>query len=298
MIIILEGENKCGKTTLANYIVKQYGFKYIKCSQPKGDPYLEYMEILKSNKKNIVLDRFLIGEPVYGKLYRGKSGLSDAQIRNIELKALALNAFIIYCFDDVKNIAAKFDTEGEEFAKKRKIKMTLDLFERQLKKSILPIFRHKMLSKLDLLSTGLIDVIIKQKMKNNIMKTVIGNVNNPSLVIVGDTCNKNSKIFKQYLGVQQPFDFGPSSNFLFNSLKSAKVDLRDVAILNSDSPELDYIIKKKNQNVIALGNNSAGKLKDHKIGFSFYYHPNYENRFKHNSSEFYKFLRQQYEKLS
>ena len=46
-VIILEGENKTGKTTLANFLKDKYGFKYVKCSQPKRDPYVEYIEIIK-----------------------------------------------------------------------------------------------------------------------------------------------------------------------------------------------------------------------------------------------------------
>ena len=78
-VIILEGENKTGKTTLANFLKDKYGFKYVKCSQPKRDPYVEYIEIIKKiarSTSDVVIDRFIYGEFVYGPLYRGKSALT------------------------------------------------------------------------------------------------------------------------------------------------------------------------------------------------------------------------------
>ena len=58
MLIILEGTNKSGKTTLANYIQEKFkdkNWKYIKCSQPKivdgeNQAFNEYNSIIDSLK--------------------------------------------------------------------------------------------------------------------------------------------------------------------------------------------------------------------------------------------------------
>lgn len=164
-LVILEGENKTGKTTLATKLVNDFDFKYIKCSQPKGDPYIEYQKILKKIKGNTVIDRFLYGEQVYGPLYRGKSMINDKQLRNIEAQMKDKNAIIIYCSDSVKNIAERFDLEGEEFADKKKIGKALKLYSKVLKKSKLKIYRHVMLTKKDYLTGDGLEKIIKKYAK-------------------------------------------------------------------------------------------------------------------------------------
>lgn len=86
MIVILEGPNKCGKTTLAKHLIKNYGFAYFK------DTRIETRELTNEQKKeviehdieaqanllkaiskdiNLIVDRFHITEYVYGYLYRG-----------------------------------------------------------------------------------------------------------------------------------------------------------------------------------------------------------------------------------
>lgn len=167
MNIIVEGENKCGKSTLARHIVS-LGFKYIKVSQPGPlGAFKEYSDILSKLEKggDYVLDRFYIGEQVYGPIYRGSSSLSREQIMEIEKRLSQINAIVVYCYDSEKNIAKRFIKDGEEFADIKKIGEALQLFEKEIKRSILPVYRHKMNTKLDLEQTGKIDKIIK-KYKN------------------------------------------------------------------------------------------------------------------------------------
>lgn len=165
MLVILEGENKTGKTTLAKYIKDEHGFKYIKVSQPGPDgPYKEYTNILKKIKagSNVVIDRFHLGEEVYGPLYRGSSGLTSEQFQDIENTLNKMNAILIYCYDSEDNIAKRFKEENEEFADVKKITKTLDLYKNVLKKSRLIKYKHRMKGKMDLIKTKKIDKIIKK----------------------------------------------------------------------------------------------------------------------------------------
>lgn len=165
MICILEGENKTGKSTLAHYIEEHHGFRYIKVSQPGPEgPYKEYTVILSSIKKgeNVVIDRFHIGEEVYGPIYRGKSCLTSEQFQEIEKKINDLNGILIYCYDTEDNIAKRFDEEGEEFADKDKIKKTLELYASAIKKSNLIKYKHKINGRMDLIKTNQIEKIIKK----------------------------------------------------------------------------------------------------------------------------------------
>lgn len=308
MIIILEGENKTGKTTLAKYISDCYDFDVIKCSQPKGDPYVEYMKILKSIEKsgrNTVIDRFVYGEFVYGPLYRGKSSLTKTQLRNIELKALSLNAHLIYCHDTPANIEARFEAEGEEFAKPQLIKKTLELFDGVIHDAILPKTYHQMQTKNDLTShidvfegldmTGTVVTLSVKKRrdrKNTVLldhlinrlgyfdqfkhlKTAVGDQNDPMLVIVGE--QPNLKLKPEYKRFRQAFDFGVSAEYLFGELMRAHIPVGRVMIMNSDSKELKDI--NEYFPVVALGRVASKRLD--KLGRKHYAlnHPSYERRF-------------------
>lgn len=160
-IIIIEGENCTGKTTLANYIVDNFQYEYIKCSQPKGDAYLEYKKIISEldENKNYVIDRFVYGEMVYGPIYRGKSDIDNAKLYEIE-QMIYSKAVLIYCYDTAKNISKRFIEEKEEFAEQDKIQQTLDLFNKVIKYSMLPVYKHKMKSDKDLILNKKINNII------------------------------------------------------------------------------------------------------------------------------------------
>lgn len=166
MICILEGSDKVGKTTLAKHIEKWHGFKYIHCGQPdeKG-PYEEYSQIIAKISKeggNFVIDRFHLGEFVYGPIYRGRSGISQEQFVEIEKKLNDLNAVLIYCYDTDKNIAKRFEEDNEEWADIKKIQLVLDKYLEVLKKSRIPKYRHKMKGKMDIIENGEIGRIIKK----------------------------------------------------------------------------------------------------------------------------------------
>ena len=81
-VVILEGADGGGKTTLAKRLVEE-GFEYRHEGPPpsKVDLVAHYLDILdkslKSNK-NVVHDRLWLGERVYGPVCRGEDRLGDA----------------------------------------------------------------------------------------------------------------------------------------------------------------------------------------------------------------------------
>lgn len=301
MIVIVEGENKTGKTTLCNYLTDKYQFKYLKFSQPEIDPYIEYMEALQlvqdSYKVNWVFDRFCLGEPVYGEIYRGVSSLTEAQVRNIQLKAMSLNALVIYCYDTVANLTRRFKDDKEDFADISKIQATLSLFEKQLEKTFIPTIRHQMMTSCDLLKNDVdhsaLKFLIDDSQKHfNIFRTGVGNLSSPAIVFIGDKHNDN--VMPQYKRYYQPFDFGSSSRSLFDALSKANVTLDKVAIFNSDSVELKLYLStlKPYVTVVALGLKAAETLTTLKVD-KFYQlpHPQYENGFHCHISEFIPLLK-------
>ncbi len=81
MIVIIEGPDGAGKSTLAHALAKQHGFMYRHEGPPPTgvDPLQHYLDTLHHLQgTHMVLDRFALGERVYGPVLRGKDGLGPA----------------------------------------------------------------------------------------------------------------------------------------------------------------------------------------------------------------------------
>jgi uracil-DNA glycosylase family 4 len=71
-LIVIEGPDGVGKTTIAKFIASESGFKYKKFSNPPNQDaaYKEYIDWLSSRQPNTVCDRSWLGEFVYAPLFR------------------------------------------------------------------------------------------------------------------------------------------------------------------------------------------------------------------------------------
>lgn len=278
MIVVLEGIDKTGKTTLAKALEAK-GFTYMRCSQPTGDPYLEYMGILKAceAKTLVVLDRFCYGELVYGPLYRGVSKLSPTQLRNLELKLLALDGRLVYCHDTKEAIAGRFVTDGETFAKAELLPQMLERYAAVVKASILPVTKHQ-LGVCDLTKPALLAGLVSfNGLTRPYLPDMVGNQQHPRLILVGE--RRNAKLVPEYQDYRQPFDFGLSSQWLFAELERAAWPLSRTLILNSDNPKLAELQRFEYAAVVALGKVAAQRLYAAGIKHVAVGHPAYERRF-------------------
>ena len=148
--IILEGIDKSGKSTLAKYLSENLKIPIIKFSAPKGDPYSEYLEFLQNNKKPAILDRFYLGELVYGPIMRGKSGLNKSHQMVLESMCYNLKTINIYTSNEKDIIAKRFIDENETFLKVEQIPEVLKKYEEVIDKSSLNWWRYTGNSKKDL----------------------------------------------------------------------------------------------------------------------------------------------------
>ena len=101
MIIIIEGPDGAGKTTLANKIKDQTGYLLMHRSQPKTEEDKkrmmdEYMQVIKSGK-NCVFDRSWYSEMVYGPVMRDASVITYPQMYELERMLARNGALIIHC---------------------------------------------------------------------------------------------------------------------------------------------------------------------------------------------------------
>lgn len=96
-MIIIEGLDGVGKTTLVNYFVtqgmKKHHFDY---DANNMDLFSKYMRVLKEENLNLVLDRSFISEMVYGPILRGKSKLELEQYKKLLEAYKQVGTSIIY----------------------------------------------------------------------------------------------------------------------------------------------------------------------------------------------------------
>lgn len=100
MIVILEGPDGAGKTYLANELQNAFSLAYHHEGPPPEDvSALQYYgDILESMRgKDVVIDRFALGERVYGPVLRGKDGLGEDGWRVFQRLAAAVGAIQIVC---------------------------------------------------------------------------------------------------------------------------------------------------------------------------------------------------------
>lgn len=128
MIVILEGPNKCGKTTLAKHLIEKHGFAYFKDTRIESriltnEQKKEVIEhdieaqanliMAISNSINLIIDRFHITEYVYGKLFRNYESNCINIAENMLINS---NVKLVYChrIDDTDSLVKLYDETIKE----------------------------------------------------------------------------------------------------------------------------------------------------------------------------------------
>ena len=119
MIIILEGPDGAGKTTLANKLRQQTGFMILHRSQPKTEEDKrrmmdEYVQVLKSGK-SCILDRCCYSEMVYGPVMRDDSVISYPQMYVLEQILAKHGGLVIHCTGSLQDLWKRCTTRGEDY---------------------------------------------------------------------------------------------------------------------------------------------------------------------------------------
>lgn len=120
MIIILEGPEAAGKSTLANKLSMQTGYPIVHRDKPKTEEdklrMMEYYLAAVGSDKNFIFDRCWYSEIVYGTVMRDKSYISYEQMYQLET-ALAKNGggMIIHCTDHLSLLWDRMITRGDDY---------------------------------------------------------------------------------------------------------------------------------------------------------------------------------------
>lgn len=97
-MIIIEGMDNTGKTTLVNHLLGKFDLDVRKGCGPQGDQLEWVKRELKDPSERTIYDRFtLISEVIYGPICRGKSGIPQPYADHLMHELLRRRPLFIFC---------------------------------------------------------------------------------------------------------------------------------------------------------------------------------------------------------
>lgn len=278
MLIIIEGPDKTGKTTLAKAIATRLGFDYKHFSAPKGSPADEYIDFLLSLKRDTVCDRFHLGELVYGPMLRGKVGITPLELVTIERVLRLKQTVLIHAVTSMKIANERLAHSNEhEVVNVAENLLAEDRFTQVISKSNAgPIIKYDG-SSMDNLYKIINDLAkIQRSLAGPAKYAGIGTITGAKLVFVGEQVNKN------VTWRNLPFDKGLSSQFLLDTFITAGVPEKAVYICNANRltrQEVANLMLAGRTTFITLGEKAANKLDSFDVPHLELAHPQYIKRF-------------------
>jgi thymidylate kinase len=123
MLIIIEGADCTGKTTLAKTLIQTIGEEHVSCLS-KGppafnDPVVEYLWPLSgyipNTKQHLICDRWHVGEMIYPKIFNRKSIMTMTEFKLINDVIRKLGGLIVYLEPPLSKVHERFNTRGDKF---------------------------------------------------------------------------------------------------------------------------------------------------------------------------------------
>lgn len=140
MLIILEGPDGSGKSTLAKALQQETGGDIIHRSAPVEHPLIEYVAPLSgyNGSGTLILDRWHLGEEVYGPLYRGGSRLGPHGFNAVEDVLIELGAVLVFCCGLVTDLQKRLTDRDGTAPPRFQLGRELRAFDDAMRRSRLP----------------------------------------------------------------------------------------------------------------------------------------------------------------
>lgn len=315
-IIVIDGSDGTGKTTLAQYFVSKYGAVWLHQSYRFKNKMFTYhtAALLRAIKlaetRLVVIDRLWLSEDIYGAVYRGGSAwpMEGRFIDRILLKHAAVQ---IIALADLETYASSFKSSLKTGRNELYTDKPYDVAKRyhdvyygssysdvrtyadflsasggfKRREDVMGYSMFTDGKDLDKFCRRVISTLtfLKENQYQPCLKPgytlVSGNASMADFILVGDTCNKKSR-----RELWPFYDYGYSSLYLNQALQLAKVQEQNIMLTNACTSAgvihvADLMSMFKPKHVIALGKRAHARLADANIVHSSIVHPQYHRRF-------------------
>jgi len=110
-LIVLEGCDGAGKTTLAAAFASRYGYAIVHATRtPEGEDLVAKYRVILARPGRLVLDRSFVSELVYGPLERGHSRLTFDQAARLAAAAAQRGGILVHLTGQPEQIASRLLT--------------------------------------------------------------------------------------------------------------------------------------------------------------------------------------------
>jgi hypothetical protein len=283
-VVILEGPDGAGKTTLANVLKDRFGYQYHHEGPPPPEvnPLIYYGQILYDYTHGdtpVVFDRLHAGELVYGPILRGKTTLTLEGIKLMNRVRSAYAIHLVFCMPGRDVAYANWrKRKGELFTDSTKFFDVYAAYEKMIQN---PLFAHSGVwdyTKLpvDIAAESLDRFVEGATRANPLPRGIIGSPN-ATFLFVGDVANHHMLDLPFFATVN-------SSKFLNDCLEEAGYNEYELAFTNAhfiDGKRRD--LSMANQlfpQVIALGTGAQVALTLEDVKHIEIPHPAYWKRFQ------------------
>lgn len=298
-IVVVEGCDRVGKTTLCRRLEEEFrrrghATRRLKASRPEpgvraldeyAAPLLGYDQAAAW-----IVDRWHVGELVYGPLYRGKSRLSSAQRVHVEQMLSARGAVKVHVTADAGTVRERMERDGEAFLKAVDAERVLREFEHYTSDGPHGWLRVRGDDSMGRTVGMLVDLAASRAAMAApvaaISPSYAGSLQ-PDAVLVGDAPNHRGNERNPPYAAFTPWD-GNSAEHLLLSLDAAGVDHAAYGYVNANGAGenlLDLVRVLNQPRLVTLGCNA--ELAVERAGLADLVaarlrHPQYEKRFKHH----------------
>lgn len=140
MLIVIEGMDRTGKSTLAQYLAQEYHLESVHFDKPSQHPLAEYLRPVEAGPRRAVFDRYHVGERVWPAIFGRQSEYDAAMHLHVDLTLKSRGAVVVRPVRHWRNDAEIYRVLEDEPIGYEQWHEADALFREELAKSRLRVF--------------------------------------------------------------------------------------------------------------------------------------------------------------